>query len=154
MVGLESCRSGSEWVAMLEALLVKIAGAVFKKALAGVAGKVAAAATSAIQVYSTVETVLDTYHCVRTCNDCHDLGVCGVRVLSDPLSDEAIERVVGLGRHSFVVRRASSGIYIASRLGPQYRAYGLRFPELLTQQERRQRFPSFSRPNFPKFPKS
>ncbi|MBI3876549.1 MAG: hypothetical protein HY300_11480 [Verrucomicrobia bacterium] len=111
----------------VESFLVKIATAVFKKAAMGAA---LAKAASVYEIYSTIDSITDFAHCVHSTNDCNELAVCGLQVISDPLVDHTIQELVGAGSHSFVVEETTSGIYIVSRLAPTFAV-----PQLKTEFE-------------------
>jgi hypothetical protein len=110
---------------MIESLLVKIGGAILKKGLA-TAGLQALA--SAYEVYSLIDDAADLAHCVRTASDCHELSICGLHVMSDPLSDAVIGQLLDLGGHTFTIQQRRSGVYLAHSLGPTFSAPSLNRP--------------------------
>lgn len=112
----------------IESFLIKIAAAVFKKAAAGSA---LAKVGSAYQIYSAVDSITDFAHCIHSTNDCRDLLVCGLQVISDPLVDHAIEQLLGAKSHSFTVEETPSGIYVVNRFVSTFRA-----PQLAREFER------------------
>lgn len=103
---------------MIESFLVKIASAVFKKAL--IWGGLKSAAI-AYEIYSVVDAVSDVSNCVDTVNDCSALDVSDVHVVSNYLSQTAIDRLLNIGSHSFTVEKTASGIYLASKIVPTFR---------------------------------
>lgn len=111
----------------IESFLTKIVAILFKKA--AIAGGLKALAT-AVEVYSVFDTLHDLATCVDSTNDCADLGLCAVNVISDPMSDAVIERLTGVGSERFVVEKTQSGLYIASSLVPAFRPQGIHFPEV------------------------
>jgi len=110
---------------MLESFLVKIAAAVFKKAV--IAAGLKSAAT-AYEIYSVVDAISDISDCVETTNDCYALDVSGVNVVSDYLSQAAVDRLLDVGGHSFTVEKTASGIYLASRVVPTFRVSSVSLP--------------------------
>ena len=103
---------------MIEAFLTKIAAAIFKKALIGSVLKTLA---SAYSIYSAVDTIVDVADCLDSANDCSDLGVCGLHVVSPVLTEVAMDRLLEVGSHSFTVEKTSSGIYVASQVTPSFK---------------------------------
>jgi hypothetical protein len=104
---------------MIEALLTKIASVIFKKVLAHSGFKALAAA---YEIYSVIDTISDLSDCVETTNDCSDLAVFGIEVISNPLTELAYHKLVEIGSHTYYVEKTSSGIYIASNLIPEFKA--------------------------------
>ena len=109
---------------MIEALLIKIAAAVFKKA----AFSGLAAAATAYEIYSIFDTISDASDCIETVNDCSELGVCGIQVVSESVAEPMLNRLVNIGNTTFEVSKSSSGIYVASSLTKRFAANGLNFP--------------------------
>jgi len=132
---------------IIEGLLAKIAAAVFKKAAIGTALKWLA---PAIEIYSIFDTLTDFADCVETSNDCHDMSVCGLHVVSDPLTDIAIDRLLTVGNTTFEVQQTSSGLYVANSLTPRFSLDPVRFPRLEIPSFPTMRTSHLSKPNFPK----
>lgn len=126
---------------LIEALLSKIAFAVFKKA--AILGPLKWLA-GAYEIYSVIDSVLDLADCIETANDCNELSVCGLKVVSDPLSSAVIDRLIHIGSHSFEVERTDSGLYLASSLTPRFALNPSHFPAIQTM-----RFPRFDERRFP-----
>lgn len=110
---------------MIETFFVKIASAVFKKALLSSAPKSLASTYEINSVFDRLKDILD---CLESINDCNDLGVCALRVFSDPLSEAAVDSLLELKSQTFTVEKTSSGIYIASQIIPSFSVAPSRFP--------------------------
>jgi hypothetical protein len=102
----------------IEVFLTKIATAVLKKAAvsAGYGGIV-----RAWEIYSVFHSVGDAFSTVESVNDCNTLGVKGLRVLSDELTQKAADALVEFGAEKFSIRQDASGVYIAARIVPEFR---------------------------------
>lgn len=116
---------------MIGALLTKIAGAVFQKAASFA---FLSSIASAYEIFSVVESISDLSDCLATVSDCDPLGVCGVEVVSDHLSNAALEQILKKPKHSFKVEKRKSGIYIVSQLAPSFQAHGIDFPKVRHEQ--------------------
>lgn len=110
---------------MIETLLLKIASFVFKEAL--LAPFFQAVAT-AYEIYSIFDTLIDISDCVNTTNDCKELGVVGLQLISNPLTESTVNSLVNINNHSYQVEKTSSGIYIASSLVPTFKVYDKSIP--------------------------
>src|ERR1017187_10515570 len=86
----------------IEVFLTKIATAVLKKAAvsAGYGGIV-----RAWEIYSVFHSVGDAFSTVESANDCNTLGVKGLRVLSDELTQKAADALVEFGAEKFSIRQ-------------------------------------------------
>ncbi len=103
---------------MIESLLVKIASFVFKKAILAPLFK---AVSTAYEIYSVFNTLYDFRDCIQTTNDCRELCIYGLKLISDPLTDAILNSLVNIGSHKYQVEKTSSGIYIASSLVPIFK---------------------------------
>ena len=126
---------------MIEGLLAKIVAAIFKKAAVCTALK---AVATAVEVYSVFDVLADLHDYIQTTNDCHDLSVCGLQVVSGPLSEQVVDRLLNLGNHCFVVERSKNGLYVASSLTPRFHLSDLQFPAL-----EHHSFPNLRKRDFP-----
>lgn len=107
----------------VELLLSKIVFSIFNKAvLAPALGKL-------FQVISLIEACVDLYHCIETTNNCEELGVVGLKVVSDQLPEIAYDNLMNIGTEKFSVQRTPGGIYVASKLVPVFVATPADFPK-------------------------
>lgn len=103
---------------MIEVFLTKIAFTILEKAALGSSLSIL---FKAYEVYSVFDTVVDAVDCVQSANDCRELKVCSLQVVSDPVAKHGVDYLVGVGKDMFVVDRTTSGLYIASALVPAFR---------------------------------
>lgn len=103
---------------MIELFLTKIAFAFLDKAALGSSLSVV---LKAYEIYSVFDAIADSIDCVRSANDCRELNVCGLQVVSDPVAKHGVDYLVGVGKDVFVVDKTTSGLYIASALVPAFR---------------------------------
>ena len=106
----------------IEFLLSKIAIAIFNKAV------IAPSIAKPFMVFSAFELYADIANCVQTSNDCNELRVCGLKVVSNRLPDAIIDRLISVGNESFEVTPTASGLFVASRFSPPFAATPQDFP--------------------------
>lgn len=116
---------------MVSSFLGTLVLAVFKKFLVHEAASgLAALAVKAVHVYSAFEISRAVVGCVEAVSDCEDLRVCGHRFVSTTLPDSAIEKLVSIGYDHLCVEQRDSGVFIASRLVPEFQLADVRVPTL------------------------
>lgn len=130
----------------IESFLTKIVAALFKKA----AASVIAAVGTAIEIYSVIDTISDLTDVVSSTNDCYDLATVGLEVVSNPLSEAAIDKLLSVGSDTYTVEKLSSGIYIASRFTTPFKA-NLHFPKFEPPTLTKPDFKPIVTPRFPNF---
>lgn len=126
---------------MIELFLGKIVATLLKKVAVG--GLIKAAA-SAYEIYSIFDTLSDFSDCLQSTNNCNQLSVSGVQVISDPLVGAAIDKLITVGSTTFEVQRTKSGLYVASSLVPKFALSNRNFPGIETLH-----FPQFENRQFP-----
>lgn len=127
---------------MIESFLAKIFVLILKKSSAIVVSRLA---ISAIEIYSTFQAVMGLVDCIESVNDCQELSVCGLKVVSPPMTETIVNQLIKVGNTTFDVRRTESGIYLASSLVPEFALSHLDFPAIV-----KKRFPRFVQADFPK----
>lgn len=99
----------------LESFILKIITVITKKAIVSTLVK---GIITAFEVYSVLDTINDAINCITTTNDCKDLGLCGISVASDQLTDKAFDKIIQIGDSKYTVERTKSGIYVANNYIP------------------------------------
>ncbi len=79
-------------------------------------------------IWSYFELAHGLHNVVETTNNCNELSVSGLKLLSDPLSDAVAESLIRIGNESFKVSKSSSGIYVASNSLSDYHFHNIQFP--------------------------
>ncbi len=130
---------------LVEAFLTKIVAALLKKS----AVSAIAAVGKAIEVYTVLDTLADACDAVTSFNDSSDLGIAGLQVISDPMSEAVANQLLSIGSDRYTVEKLSSGVYIASKFTPAFKA-PLRFPAFDPPRLVKPQFRSFSKPKFSK----
>ncbi|MBI9065478.1 MAG: hypothetical protein JEZ14_26065 [Marinilabiliaceae bacterium] len=127
-------------------IYIKIASTIFKKVLIGKA----AALASAYEIYSIFDTISDTSDLVESINDCNELSVSELKVVSDVMSDSLVDQLIRVGSTNFEVQKTKSGIYIASNVVRRFPADSLNFPSLKKRDISVNSFPAMKGRSFPK----
>ena len=131
---------------LIESFLTKIVAAIFKKA----AISAIAAIGTALEVYSIIDTLADLSDVVTSTNDSHELAVIGLEVISNPLTEAAIDNILSIGSDTFTVEKLNSGVYIASRFTPPFKT-SLQFPRFNPTKLTKPDLRKINAINFPEF---
>lgn len=107
---------------LIEAFLAKIVGGVFAKSMLGGALK------TGFEIYSAFELLDRVSDCVDACSSSSDLGICAAHAVSAPLSERAVEKLLSTESTPIEVKRAPSGVYIASRVAPTFESGVIHLP--------------------------
>jgi len=57
---------------------------------------------------------------VETTNDCQYLAVNNLQIVSEPILNETMDRLLKIGETTFEVQNTDSGLYIANSLTPRF----------------------------------
>ena len=107
----------STTVMLIEGFLSKVALAVLKNGI----GSIAPLGLKAFEIYSAFEVADDFSNCIMSTNDCDELGVCALKVISDPLEQYCVDHLVEMGSETFHLENTPSGLYIASKASGTFR---------------------------------